>query len=168
MRKTTVLIAVLLAVGLLCVPAAAEKSLSCEYIPIPENGFVADSFRYVDALYNLDGETLYCTELVERFYRNYYDHNLICTEDGPVVVDGTGAYFVPVDTPEPGDVLYGSAEARGTGYDHWAICRDYDAETGILTLFEQNWRWNGCAGIRRQLAPEENCYQAYRLILPEL
>lgn len=145
-----------------CLPVSAgEKTLHCEYEKITGNGYVADTFLGVDAIYNLNGRTLYCTELVQRFFRQRYGLEINCGKNGPTVLNSKEYVFEKTDTPRAGDVLYASASARGRGCAHWAICKTVD-EDGI-TLFEQNWKWNGCAGVDREIPLEGNCYSIYRL-----
>ena len=48
-------------------------------------------------------------------------------------------------------------------------CNDltYNPETNEMTLFEQNWRWNGCAAIERVIPLHGSCYRVYRLVTDE-
>ncbi len=146
----------------LAVPAAAaETTLDCTYVTITGDGFVADTMNGVDALYNLNGPTLYCVDLVLRYYEEVYGLELRCTDGAPVVLNNDDLYFAETDSPKPGDVLYGSAAARDKSYNHWALVKSCDGET--MTLFEQNWRWNGQAGVDREIAFPNDCYVAYTL-----
>ena len=59
------LLAAVLCLSLLAVPAlAAEATLHADYVEIVGEGFVADTFCGVDALYNETGNTLFCNELI--------------------------------------------------------------------------------------------------------
>ena len=65
--------AALLCLALLAVPAlAAEATIRSDYVVIEGENFVADTFCGVDALYNETGRTLFCNELIERFYSAVY------------------------------------------------------------------------------------------------
>lgn len=154
-----------LALGLtaaLALPAAAaEGTLACTYIPITQDGFVAGTMDGVEARYNLSGPTLYCVELVERYYRTVYGLTLRCEDGSITVLNNSDLYFAPTDDPQPGDILYGSAASRGAGYSHWALVRANNGDT--LTLFEQNWGWNGQAGIDRVIEFPTAAYAAYTL-----
>lgn len=146
-------------------PMAYEKSLEISFLKITGDGFVADTFNGVEARYNLYGRRLYCTELVERYFMEVFGLNVECHGAGGPVVVGTDKYwFRETDIPQPGDVLFGSARARGAGYNHWAICKEVDAEANTMTLFEQNWRWNGKAGVNRVISHTDSCYVAYELV----
>ena len=148
-----------------CLQASAiEKSLNIDFVKITGDGFVADTFNGVEARYNLYGRTIYCNELVERYYKEVYGITVRCTNSGPEVVGNDAYRFVKTDIPHPGDIMFGSARARRTGWNHWAICRDMDTKTGIVTMFEQNWVWNGKAGTNRTVSFAEGCYAAYALV----
>lgn len=144
--------------------AARDTSLSCNYVKITENGFVADTFMGVEARYNLNGPTIYCTELIPRFYRDVYGVEIAVSSAGPRVIDDSGYSFEETADAKSGDVLFATAGARGKGYNHWAICKTVDAASGKMTLFEQNWRWNGCAGVDRVISQRGSCYRVYRLV----
>ena len=137
---------------------AADTTLEIEFVPITEDGFVADTMDGVDAIYDLSGGPL-CSELIERYYREVYGVTVLLVT-APVVQSGEG-WFEEVDVPQRGDVLYASAEARGS-CSHYALCKSVDEEAGTVTLFEQNWTWNGQAGIDRVI-PLESCYTYYTL-----
>ena len=65
--------AALLCLALLAAPAlAAEATIRSDYVVIEGENFVADTFCGVDALYNETGRTLFCNELIERFYSAVY------------------------------------------------------------------------------------------------
>lgn len=148
-----------------CLQAAAyETTLSCDYKKITENGFVADVFMDVEARYNLTGPTLYCSELIPRFIRDVYGVEISASGYAPRVKDGFDCRFEEPVEAQPGDVLIATASERGKGYDHWAICKSVDPEANTMTLFEQNWRWNGCAGVNRVIPLHGSCYRVYRLV----
>ncbi len=142
---------------------AAEGTLDVTYVPITSENFVADTLNGVDALYNRYGSTYYCNEYVIRYYEEVYGLTVRTSDSGPSVVGTEEYWFELAETPQTGDVLYASAARRGKGYSHWAIVKSYDPETGIMTLIEQNWRWNGQAGINRQLAFPSSVYYCYTL-----
>ncbi len=145
--------------------SAREVTLKCEYVRITGEGFVAETFNGVEARYNRYGRTLYCTELVQRYYKEVYGITVRCNgSQGPTVVGNENYWFRKTETPRPGDVMFASAGRRGVGYNHWAICKSADMQSGTITLFEQNWRWSGKAGVSRQIPYENNCYVYYELV----
>ncbi|MBQ3072963.1 MAG: C40 family peptidase [Oscillospiraceae bacterium] len=149
-------------------PAAArEVILGCEYVRITENGFVADTFMGVEARYNLGGPKLYCSELIPRFVRDVYGVEMVPSGVGPYVNDDSGCRFEEPAEAQPGDILFATAAARGKGYNHWAICKSVDPEHNVMTVFEQNWRWNGCAAVDRVIPLHGSCYRVYRLVTDE-
>lgn len=137
---------------------AADTTLDITYIPITEDGFVADTMDGVDAIYNLYGGPD-CADLVVRYYEAVYGVT-VQLGGAPIVVSGDG-WFEEVDVPQRGDVLYASAAARGSS-THYALCKSVDTAAGTVTLFEQNWSWNGQAGIDRVI-PLDSCYTYYTL-----
>lgn len=166
-RKTSVkrlfaAIGCLLILASLVVPvSAAEGTISCTYVPITGDGFVADTMNGVEARYNLYGPTLYCVELVVRYYAEVYGLEIRCSDGGPAVLNNDDLYFEETTNPQPGDVMFGSAAARGKGYNHWALVKSNNGSS--LTLFEQNWRWNGQAGINREIEYPTTYYKIYTL-----
>ena len=147
--------------------AAGEMTLRCEYKKITENGFVADTFMGVEARYNLTGRTLYCSELIPRFVREVFGVEMHARGTGPVVLPGFDCRYEETEDPQPGDVLLATAGSRGKSYNHWAICKAVDPEKNEMTLFEQNWRWNGCACVDRVIPLHGSCYRVYRLVTDE-
>lgn len=143
---------------------ARENTLDVTYVKITGEEFVADTLNGVEARYNLYGRIYYCNELVIRYYDEVYGLAVRTADGGPKVLDNDAYWFELAQTPKPGDVLYGSAARRGKGYSHWALVKSYDAETGIMTLIEQNWRWNGQAGYERKLAFPDSAYDCYTLV----
>ena len=125
-------------------------------VEIKGNNYAVDYFCGVPALYN-KSSTIYCNELVERFYREAYGLNVDAGTSGIKMLT-EGYKFVTPSTPKPGDVVYVSAAQRGT-YDHWAIVKSYNGTH--LTLFEQNVKNGGMARIERQLKYPSNSYNIY-------
>ena len=129
---------------------------SDRYVEINGNKFVADTFYGVNAYYNEDGSVYHCGELVERFYREAYGLDVEIRSTEPRLRMNTPGYkLVTPKTPKAGDVVFVSAEMRGS-YDHWAIVKYYS--DGYLTLFEQNVVYNGKAGVERKLKYPSGSY----------
>ena len=83
-KKFRRLAAAILCLTLLAVPAlAAEATIDLDYVTIVGEGFVADTFCGVDALYNETGATLFCNELIERFYSAVYGVD-VYTDNGNI------------------------------------------------------------------------------------
>ena len=144
--------------------AASEKIVDIDYLKITEDGFVADTLNGVEARYNLSGPTLYCTEFVERYYEQVYGLEVVLSPaSGPQVRNSDTYWFEPTDDPKTGDILFGSGAARGTSYNHWAMVEAYNEKDDLITVIEQNWRWNGQAGVDRKIEWPSSCYVAYTL-----
>ena len=143
---------------------ASEKIVDVDYLQITEDGFVADTLNGVDAIYNLYGPTMYCSEFVQRYYQEVYGLDVQVSPSGPRVQNNDNYWFEPTDDPQTGDILFGSAAARGTGYNHWALVKAADEKDDLLTLIEQNWRWDNQAGVNRVIEWPNSCYVAYTLV----
>lgn len=139
---------------------AADETLEVNYIEITGEGFVADSWLGVDAIYNLNGQTLYCSDLIERFYQQVFGLS-VTTSPGTPEIAQQGYWFELTETPQPGDIAYASASERVSA--HYAICREVDTVNKTVTLFEQNWRWGNQAGVRRVISYVDSPYVFYTL-----
>ena len=127
------------------------------YLEIEGKNFVADTFYGVEALYNEGGPTLYCNELVIRFYKEAYGLDVSAGTSG-ISMKSEGYKFVTPSNPKPGDVVYVSAAMRGTS-DHWAIVKYNNGDH--LVLFEQNVVNGGKAGVERKLKYPSDSYKLY-------
>lgn len=127
------------------------------YVDIKGKNFVADTFYGVNALYNEGGPTLYCNELVIRFYKEAYGLDISAGTSG-ISMNSEGYEFVTPSSPKPGDVVYVSAAMRGTS-DHWAIVKYNKGD--YLVLFEQNVVNGGEAGVERKLKYPSDSYKLY-------
>lgn len=127
------------------------------YVEIEGKNFVADTFYGVKALYNEGGPTLYCNELVIRFYKEAYGLDISAGTSG-ISMKSEGYKFVTPKNPKPGDVVYVSAAMRGTS-DHWAIVKYNNGDH--LVLFEQNVVNGGEAGVERKLKYPSDSYKLY-------
>ena len=163
-KKFRRLAAAILCLTLLAVPAlAAEATIDLDYVTIVGEGFVADTFCGVDALYNETGATLFCNELIERFYSAVYGVD-VYTDNGNITAASPAGYWFEVTyTPQPGDIAYASAEARERYGNHYAIVKSIDEANGTVTLFEQNWVWDGKAGVNRRIPYDGECYTFYTM-----
>ncbi len=165
--RLLILVAVCAALGLGSVAQAAEPVTGVTFVKITQNGQVVDSLFGVEARYNLGGyETLWCSDYVIRYYETLYGLDIYLSNDGPVVRGTDEYWFEKLDAdaqPQTGDVMYGAAALRGKSYNHWAIVKSYDQYHGRLNIIEQNWRWNGCAGVGRTLDYPTKYYYLYRL-----
>ena len=163
-KKFRRLAAVMLCLTLLAVPAlAAEATIDLDYVTIVGESFAADTFCGVDALYNESGTTLFCNELIERFYSAVYGVD-VYTDNGNITAASPAGYWFEVTyTPQPGDIAYASAEARERYGNHYAIVKSVDEAGGTVTLFEQNWVWDGKAGVNRRIPYDGECYTFYTM-----
>ena len=152
-------LALLLCLTALSVTAlASDTTLDIRYVPITEGGFVADTMDGVDAIYNLWGGPD-CADLVIRYYDAVFGVD-VQLGGVPVVTGGEG-WLEETNVPQRGDILYASAAARGNS-THYALCKSVDEAAGTVTLFEQNWVWDGQAGVDRVI-PLDSCYTYYTL-----
>lgn len=162
MRKVLALLSCIVILAGLCLPAgASETILDITYVPIVGNGFVADTFNGVEARYNETGEPIYCVELVIRYYKEVYGIDIGCADGNITVRNNDNYYFERTDTPKAGDIMYGSAAARGKDYSHWSIVKSFNGDS--VTCFEENWSWNGQAGVNRRIPYPTGCYEFYTL-----
>lgn len=159
------LAAAVLCLALLAAPVlASEATVRADYVQIEGNGFVADTFCGVQALYNENGPTLFCSELVERFYSSVYGVSLFTDNGALNVTSPTDCWFTLTTSPQPGDIAYASAETRERYGNHYAIVKSVNAAAGEVTLFEQNWVWDGKAGVDRVIPYDGGCYSFYTMI----
>lgn len=136
---------------------------SGKYTVINKNGFISDTFCGVNAYYNLTDtsvNTYYqCNELVIRFYKEAYGLNVFASFVGGLIMRSEGYEFVTPSVPKPGDVIYAPSKFRRGKGDHWAIVKSYS--NGVITLFEQNVRYNGKAGTGRTIQFPSDYYYIY-------
>lgn len=129
------------------------------WVEIEGNNFVADTFYGVPAYYNEDNRNYQCGELVIRFYKEAYGLDIRPYSE-PLPTSLTEGYkFVKTSSPKAGDIIFVSAEMRGSSTDHWALVREY--KDGYITMFEQNARYNGQAAIGRQIKYPSDSYYVY-------
>ena len=141
---------------------AGDDSLHTDYVEITCDGFAADSMDGVEAIYNLTTGSPDCLEYVQRYYREIYGLELQAVEHNIWITNDNTYYFARTDTPQPGDIGYATAAERERGCGHYVLCKEADAAAGTITLIEQNWIWNGQAGVNRTI-PYNSCYTFYTL-----
>ena len=141
----------------------AEATIDLDYVTIVGEGFAADTFCGVDALYNETGATPFCNELIERFYSAVYGVTVFTNSGDITAASPSGYWFEVTYTPQPGDIAYASAEARERYGNHYAIVKSVDDAGGTVTLFEQNWVWDGKAGVNRRIPYDGGCYTFYTM-----
>lgn len=127
------------------------------YVKIKGKNFAADTFHGVKALYNEGGPTLYCNELIIRFYKEAYGLDVSAGISG-ISMETDGYKFVTPKNPKPGDVVYVSAAMRDST-DHWAIVKYNNGDH--LVLFEQNVKSGGSAIVERKLKYPSDSYKLY-------
>ena len=122
---------------------AGETTLILRFRPIESGVCAIDSIYGVSANYQ-NGATIYCSELITRFYQTLYGVDVL-VGDGPIVTgdDADTYWFEPTTSPVAGDVAYAAPAKRGKGYPHYALVKYANAKAGTVTLMEQNWSWNG-------------------------
>ncbi len=162
-RLCAFLAAAVCAMSLSGAALAAEASLHTDYVAITSDGFAADSMDGVDAIYNLTISSPDCLEYVQRYYRERYGLTVQATGHDIRVTNTNEYWFEPTSTPQPGDVGYASAAERGTYGGHYVMCKQADPAADTITLIEQNWIWNGQAGVNRTISYSNSCYTFYTL-----
>ena len=165
MKRWSIRIALLLlCAALLCGAASAsgEITLDVTYYPIEYDGYVVDTLFGVPAIYNKTGPILYCSEYVERLYKEAYKIP-VYVSNGPHVSGNSDYWFEVTDEPQTGDVLFASAAARQRDCSHYAVVKSVDKANGTLTLIEQNWSWNEGAAFERVIPYDGACYTIYTL-----
>ena len=161
-RIWTRMLLLALCAALLCSGVfAGEVTLTYRFRPIEDGLFAADSMYGVEARYQ-NGTTIYCSELVSRYYETLYGLTVMVGE-GPVVVGTDTYWFEETLTPTAGDVAYASPARRGKGYAHYALVKYANADADVVTLMEQNWSWNGQASYERTIPYDNDCYRFYTL-----
>ena len=158
---TRIVLTLLLLVLLAGSVFAGEVTLGLRFRPIEGGVFATDSMYGVSANYQ-NGGTIYCSELISRFYQTLYGVDVL-VGDGPYVVDNDTYWFEPTATPTTGDVVYASPARRGKSYAHFALVKYANAEDNIVTLMEQNWSWNGGAAYERSIPYSDDCHVFYTL-----
>lgn len=117
--------------------AYKEKTLT-----ITKEGFVADSFNGVDALYRKgrsDGSssTYSCAAYIKRYYKEVHGVSVNNLFGGRTPMSSKGTFKL-VKTPQAGDVV--ACHSTG-GSNHWAIVKQVN-DDNTVTLIEQNWKWS--------------------------
>lgn len=85
---------------------AGETTLILRFRPIDSGLCAIDSIYGVSANYQ-NGATIYCSELITRFYQTLYGVDVL-VGDGPIVTgdDADTYWFEPTTSPVAGDVAY--------------------------------------------------------------
>ena len=163
------LLPVILAIALLsAISPAALASESSDIISSswktiePTGTTVVDTIDGVEARYSMEGGRGFsCRELVTRYYSEARNIRMFDGHDLPSSSE-KGWYFktlTPNDTPKPGDVVYWPVELRDKDYSHWALVKSYS--NGVITLIEQNWKWENKAGFDRKIKYPGTSYYVY-------
>ena len=141
---------------------AGDESLHTDYVEITCDGFAADALDGVEAIYNLTTASPDCLDYVQRYYREVYGLELQAVGHNIWITNDDTYYFERTSDPQPGDIGYATAEERERGCGHYVLCKEADEAAGTITLIEQNWIWNGQAGVNRTISVD-SCYTFYTL-----
>ena len=164
-RRLCAFLAIALCVACLTTAAwAGDDSFHTDYVSIEYDGFAADSLNGVEAIYNLTTGTPDCLEYVQRYYREIYGLELQAVGHNIWITNDDNYWFAPTDTPQTGDIGYATAQERERGCGHYVMCKEADEAAGTITLIEQNWIWNGQAGVNRTISYDASCYTFYTLM----
>ncbi|MFQ8766839.1 MAG: hypothetical protein ACLR8U_10200 [Oscillospiraceae bacterium] len=161
-RLCAFLAAALCAACLTTAALAGDESLHTDYVEITCDGFAADSLDGVEAIYNLTTASPDCLDYVQRYYREVYGLELQAVGHNIWITNDDTYYFERTSDPQPGDIGYATAEERERGCGHYVLCKEADEAAGTITLIEQNWIWNGQAGVNRTISVD-SCYTFYTL-----
>lgn len=137
------------------------------WVKIEGENFVADTFYGVEALYNENNTSHQCYQLVERFYREAYGLDIYAAGGFPggddsksgAIMLTSGYEMVKTETASVGDVIFVSANMRGSEVPHWAIVKEIGG--GYITMFEQNVVWEGKAAVNRKIKYPSDSYYIY-------
>jgi len=144
---------ILLSCGALCF---AESKDDSQYVKITGTNFVVDTLDGIPAYYNQYNRSWQCVEYMQRYYKEIFGIDMNIGYSAPYITKGEGS-FVQTECPRTGDVVYWPSYLRNVNYGHVAIVKDY--ADGVITLIEQNWRYNGKAAVERQVEfPSKSFY----------
>ena len=143
---------------------AGDESFHTDYVAITEDGFVADLMDGVEAIYNLTIASPDCLEYIQRYYRELYGLEIQAVGHNIWITNSETYWFEPTSTPQPGDIGYATAAERGKSCGHYVMCKQADEDAGTITLIEQNWIWDGKAGVNRTISYSGSCYTFYMLV----
>ena len=164
-RRLCAFLAAALCAGCLTTAAlAGDESLHTDYVEITCDGFAADALDGVEAIYNLTTASPDCLDYVQRYYREVYGLELQAVGRNIWITNDDTYYFERTSNPQPGDIGYATAEERERGCGHYVLCKEVDEAAGTITLIEQNWIWNGQAGVNRTIS-YNSCYTFYARFL---
>lgn len=160
LRRIAVLLTTILLISSFTISFASDI-VDVTYVPITCNNFEVDSLNGVGAYYNLYNRNYQCNEYVIRYYSEVYGLDIDTNVSGPSVDEDTGCWFEKTETPKAGDIIYSPYWKRNKSYSHWAVVKSYS--DGVITVIEQNWRWNGQAAFERQVTYPSSQYDVYTL-----
>ena len=123
-------------------PIISKVDYNEQTLTITKEGFVADSFQGIDALYRKgrsDGSstTYSCAAYIKRFYKEIYGVSVNNLFAGRTPNSSKGTFKL-VKTPESGDIV---SCPSSSGSNHWAIVKQVN-DDNTVTLIEQNWKWS--------------------------
>lgn len=123
-------------------PVISKIDYKEQILTITKEGFVADSFQGVDALYRKgrsDGSstTYSCAAYIKKFYKEIYGVSVNNLFAGATPRSDKGTFKL-AKTPEAGDIV---ACPSTSGSNHWAIVKQVN-DDNTVTLIEQNWKWS--------------------------
>ena len=139
---------------------AAAQTDSTQYIKITGTNFVADTLDGIPAYYNQYNRNWQCVEYMKRYYKEIFGIDMNIGYSAPYITRGEGS-FVQTECPRTGDVVYWPSFLRNVNYGHVAIVKDY--ADGVITLIEQNWRYDGKAAVERQVSFPSKSFYVYTL-----
>ena len=151
---------VIFATATIVMAAESDDFYSTEYIKISGNNYIVDELNGVPAYYNQYNRNWQCLEYIKRYYGEIFDVSISVNGSTPYIIEGEGTFEVS-EVPRVGDVVYWPSYLRRVNYGHVAIVKDYS--DGVITLIEQNWRYNGEAAYERQITWPSSNYYVYTL-----
>ena len=160
MLKKTLTFIIMLVVISCAFTALAAHTEPTVYVPIEGSNFVVDELHGVPAYYNRYDRQWQCVEYMRRYYLEVFGVKMSVDYNSAYIIEGEGE-FEKAETPRTGDVVYWPSYLRAVNYGHVAIVKSY--ADGVITLIEQNWRYNGKAAVERQITWPSNGYYVFTL-----
>ncbi len=159
LKKTLTFVLMLIIISCVFTALAAQTEPTV-YVPIEGSNFVVDELHGVPAYYNRYDRQWQCVEYMRRYYHEVFGVEMSVNSSSAYIIEGEGT-FEKAETPRTGDVVYWPSYLRAVNYGHVAIVKSY--EDGVITLIEQNWRYNGKAAVERQVTWPSNGYYVFTL-----
>lgn len=142
--------------------AAFAATLSSSWVPLSATETtVVDTLNGVDALYEPDYDRQ-CNDYAIRYYAEVYGVDMFVGVMPPFCAEQNCAFrtLAAGESPVTGDIVYWTAEQNNGRNAHTAIVKSYT--NGVITLIEQNWKWQNQAAKDRKIKWNAAAFSVYR------